>query len=354
VTIVFYVSGHGLGHASRDVVLIAELVRQQRDVGIDVRIEVRTSAAAWIFDRIRGPGIDVQLCETDPGVVQPDSVRIDVEDTARRAAAFYRDFDRRIASEAAHLRQLGAQLVIGDVPPLACSAARAAGIRPVLVANFTWDWIYAYYPEFAALAPGVVEANAGAYALSTKAFRLPISGGFDSVTAVTDDVPFIARRSTRDPNDTRQRLGVGRGQRLVLASFAAYGLALPYDRLEQSGLVVISPERHPPPGLNYEDLVAAADVVVSKPGYGIVSECVANDTPLLFTSRGRFAEYEVMLTEMPRLLRCRHISQEELLAGNWPDAVEALLAQEAPAGRPRVDGAPVIAAAILELAARTA
>ena len=346
MTIAFYVSGHGLGHASRDVALIAELIRQKADV----RIEVRTSAAAWIFDRIRGPGVDVQPCETDPGVVQPDSVRIDVEETARRAAAFHRDGDRRVAAEAAYLQQLGARLVIGDVPPLAFSAAQAAGIRSVLVANFTWDWIYAYYPEFAALAPGVVEASARAYSLSAKAFRLPISGGFDSVTAVTEDVPFIARRSTRDPDDTRQTLGVGRGQRLVLASFAGYGLALPYDRLEQSGLVVISPERHPPPGLRYEDLVAAADVVVSKPGYGIVSECVANGTPLLFTSRGRFAEYEVMLTEMPRMLRCRHISQEELLEGKWPDAVEALLAQEEPPERPRVDGASVIAAAILELA----
>ena len=119
---------------------------------------MRTSAAAWIFDRIRGPGVDVQPCETDPGVVQPDSVRIDVEETARRAAAFYRDFDRRVAAEAAHLQQLGARLVIGDVPPLAFSAARRQDV-PVLVANFTWDWIYAYFPEFEAVAPGVIDES---------------------------------------------------------------------------------------------------------------------------------------------------------------------------------------------------
>ena len=39
-------------------------------------------------------------------------------------------------------------------------------------------------------------------------------------------------------------------------------------------------------GFRYEDLVAAVDVVLTKPGYGIVSECVANDTALLYTSRG--------------------------------------------------------------------
>ena len=63
-------------------------------------------------------------------------------------------------------------------------------------------------------------------------------------------------------------------------------------------------------GLRYEDLVAAVDVVVTKPGYGIISECIANDTALLYTSRGRFVEYDVMVREMPRVLRCRFLDHE--------------------------------------------
>ena len=35
-------------------------------------------------------------------------------------------------------------------------------------------------------------------------------------------------------------------------------------------------------------LVGAADAVVSKPGYGIISECIANETAILYTSRGHF------------------------------------------------------------------
>jgi L-arabinokinase len=95
--------------------------------------------------------------------------------------------------------------------------------------------------------------------------------------------------------------------------------------------------------------VAAADVVVTKPGYGIVSECAANDTPLLYTSRGRFVEYEVFVAQMPRILRCRYISQEDLLAGRWADAVDALLAQPAPRERARIDGAGIAAAEILRM-----
>ena len=56
-------------------------------------------------------------------------------------------------------------------------------------------------------------------------------------------------------------------------------------------------------GLRYEDLVRGADVVVTKPGYGIISEAIANDAALLYTSRGHFVEYDVLVKEMPRYLR---------------------------------------------------
>ena len=56
------------------------------------------------------------------------------------------------------------------------------------------------------------------------------------------------------------------------------------------------------------------DVVATKPGYGIIAECIANETALLYTSRGHFVEYDVMVREMPRYLRCGFISNEELYA----------------------------------------
>ena len=54
-------------------------------------------------------------------------------------------------------------------------------------------------------------------------------------------------------------------------------------------------------GLRYEDLVRAADVVVTKPGYGIIAECLANDAAILYTDRGHFAEYDVLVEAMPRV-----------------------------------------------------
>jgi len=292
----------------------------------------------------------MHVLETDTGLVQIDSLHFDEEETARQAARFYADFDRRVAIEAEMIHGVRADVVVGDIPPLACAAAERAGVPSVALANFTWDWIYSVYPAFGQIAPAAIPTIRRAYAASTRALRLPLHGGFEPMSAVTSDIPFIARRSTRDPADTRRRLGLTGDRPIVLPSFGRYGADLPIETLRRSNrFTLIEPVREPPAGLLYQDLVAAADVVVSKPGYGIVSECVANDTALLYTSRGRFIEYDLFVAEMPRILRSRYISQEDLLAGRWADAIDALMAQPAPPERPAVNGANVAADEIMNL-----
>jgi L-arabinokinase len=345
--IVFYISGHGFGHASREIELMRTLLARRPDARIVVRAAV---AARWFADVMTAYGVELRPVEVDTGIIQIDSLRFDEEETARRAARFYTKFEERVDREAAEIRGLGADLVVGDIPPLAFAAAARAGVPSVAVSNFTWDWIYGIYPAFDRLAPEVIPAIRRAYATTTYALRLPCYGGFEPMAAVTGNIPFIARRSVRDPSETRRVLGIPSGRPVVLPSFAAYGVALPLDRIATSDrFALIDSQRPLPHGFHYQDLVAAADVVVSKPGYGIVSECVANDTALLYTSRGPFREYDVFVAEMPRVLRCRYLSQEDLLAGRWDDAIEAVLTQPAPPERPRVDGADVAADFLLRV-----
>jgi hypothetical protein len=90
--------------------------------------------------------------------------------------------------------------------------------------------------------------------------------------------------------------------------------------------------------------------VVTKPGYGIIADCVANDTALLYTSRGRFAEYPVLVAEMPRYLRCAFIDHDALLSGRWRRALDRLGSAPAPRERPATDGAELTAAMIEQVA----
>jgi len=55
----------------------------------------------------------------------------------------------------------------------------------------------------------------------------------------------------------------------------------------------------------------------------------------------------VFVAEMPRVLRCRFMPQDDMRAGRWREHIDALLAQSDPPERARIDGAEVAAGLVL-------
>jgi L-arabinokinase len=110
----------------------------------------------------------------------------------------------------------------------------------------------------------------------------------------------------------------------------------------------VEPGRLERAGLDYVDLVGAADVVVTKPGYGIVTDCIGAGARLVYTDRGDFPEYPIMVAEMPRYLPCAFASNEDVTGGRLGPALDAVRALPFP-GPPRTDGAAVAADRVLSL-----
>jgi L-arabinokinase len=367
--IVFYVSGHGFGHVSRAIAVINALYRAHPDA----HVVVRTSAPLRLFAQTLQGRYELVELQCDAGMVQIDSLAINIAESLRRAIVFQQRLPELVTSEAAYLCASGAQVAIGDIPPLAFAAAHAAGIPSVAIGNFTWDWIYAGYPDATTLE--LARDIRRMYQHATTVLRLPMAGGFEGLESKTRDIPFIARQSQRTQDDVRMALGLpprAHGKPLVLMSFGGYGVAgldtaalaaltdytiatTDVPARENAikpapGLLYISEQQVFGSGLRYEDLVRGADVVITKPGYGIISEAIANGAALLYTSRGHFVEYDVLVREMPRYLRACFIEQEDLLHGNWREALGRLLEQPAPLDNPALNGADIAAEEIMKLA----
>jgi L-arabinokinase len=370
--IVFYVSGHGFGHATRTI----EVINAVLAIRPETRIGVRTSAPRWLFDLTVKGKIAFSTLECDTGVVQVDALTLDEADTIRRAWAFHSDLVSRAASETRILRELGAGLIVGDIPPLAFAVSAASGIPSIGLGNFTWDWVYADYPRVR-LAPSLLPAIRGAYAKGSMALRLPMSGGFETFSNVRD-IPMIARHATRTRQEVCKLLRLPADKPIVLMSFGGYGLPgldtdvlskfkkytvvaaanLPVGRARKEAplaarkgaFVRVNEEAMYNAGVRYEDLVGAADAVVTKPGFGIIAECIANDTAMLYTSRGHFPEYDVLVEEMPKYLRTAFIGQDELFAGKWETPLNKLLAQSKTRKhkKPDTNGADVAAELLLK------
>ena len=352
LSVAFFVSGHGFGHSVR----CAEVARVFVERG--ARVLLRTDAPRWLFgecvELIGAPG-DWPL---DIGVAQHDGLELDIDETRRRWTHFAAEFDVHAEAEARSLATYGVDAVLGDIPPLAFETAARAGVPTFALGNFGWDWIYAAWPGFEQIVARVQSAYARADAL----LRLPLHAStreaFSAFSRI-EDVPLVARRAQRPGTEVRAELGISNNARVVLLSFGGFtarGLDLNALGDWTRYVFVVTPPlaaslRRAPanvvavnetPG-DYVSLLAACDVVVTKPGYGIVADCLANRVAMLFTDRGPFREYDVMAAALPTLGPARFLAREDLLRGYVGPHVDALLELDTPWTGEAMNGAEVVA-----------
>jgi hypothetical protein len=355
MTLAVYVSGHGYGHATR----AGEVLRAARARAPETPISIVTSGPEALYRRAIPGAFEFRHEACDTGLAQRSALVIDEAGTVDAWRRFRDGYDERVAREAEWLRARGARLVLGDIPPLAFDAAGEAGVPSIALGNFSWDWIYRH---FATRLPALHEAadhSARAYRRCGLLLELPFAGDL-SAFPKRERIPLVARRPGMDRAESRRRLALD--GTVVLISFG--GLGLPgFDtavlaKMPALTFVVSDGDRLPPnvrrvgnedlasAGLEYVDLVAAADVVVTKPGYGIVSDAIAAGTRMIYTDRGDFPEYPILVREMAEWLACVHVTNAQLLDGAFEDAVHDVTRRKVPAP-PALDGAEKAAGRIL-------
>jgi hypothetical protein len=360
--IAVYISGHGYGHSTRT----AEVLRVVRARAPGLPIVVVTSAPSFLFEGPVAPPLLVRELECDIGLVQRNALQIDEAATAARWRVFAAGWEDLVSVEAAWLRTAGVRLVVGDIPPLAFAAASEADVPAVALGNFSWDWIYEH---MAAREPALGEAASAAraaYAGATLLLRLPFAGDLSAFARI-EDLPLVARRPKVGRDETRRRLGLG-DEPAVLLSFGGMGLPglepTAFGSLAgyQFLLTGISGEGPLPAnarrlasgeveraGLDYPDLVGAVDVVVTKPGYGIVTDCIGAGTRMVYTDRGDFPEYPILVRGLSEHLPAAFATNEEVRTGDLGAALKSVLSRPVPP-TPDLSGADRAAERLLELA----
>jgi hypothetical protein len=353
-----YVSGHGFGHCVRT----AAVLREVRALDPGLPIAVVTAGPEIVFREALGPGFQFRAERTDVGLAQKGALVIDPAATADACEAFARDLPARVEREAAWLRDTKARLVLGDVPPLAFLAAARAGVPAIAVTNFSWDWIYGHLAQQEPRLGAAAEAARAAYASARLLLELPFAGDLSAFPR-RQPIPLVARRPPVTREEARRRLGLG-PEPAALLSFGGLGLpgldfqvlagvrgfqflSEPTGSKAPSNLRVLSREDLAAQGLDYLGAVAAADVVITKPGYGIVSDAIACRTRMVYTERGDFPEYPILVRDMVRWLPAEYVSNADLLAGRVAPALEAVRARPFP-DPPPMDGATVAARVLID------
>jgi hypothetical protein len=249
-------------------------------------------------------------------------------------------------------------LVIANAGYLPLAAARLLGVPGVLIASFTWAHALAAYcgeaPGVTSLLAEMTSAYAGADLQLAPEPSLPMPE-LPRLRAVGP----ITRRGVCRRAELRSRLGLAPEVRLVVLFLGGVPTVLPlaaWPRTPDLAYLVSHsalperPDMYPADttGLPWPDLLASADALVTKPGYGSITEAACNGVPVAYVRRGAWPEEPGLLAWLKRNGRGVEVSREALLRGELGPALHALWAEPAPAP-PEPSGAGEAAEAVLGL-----
>jgi L-arabinokinase len=351
------VSGHGFGHSAREVEILRRLPPS-------VPLVVKTTAPEWFWREEVARDFELVPEAYDVGCLQTNSLDVDAAATLEAWHAVDARNRARADAEADDLRARGARVVVTDVASFPLTVASRLGIPGLCVANFTWADIYAglvpVEPGFVPVVAQLEREYAAATLLLDAALSLPMR-----YFPRRRSMGLVARPGTPRRNTLLHFLGLDEDKpprrRIALVYAGNWGLPLLWERLEAFAdwhFVSVAaaapvPVRNltliPRDLLRHADLVASVDLVISKPGYGLVGECLSAGTPLLYCPRPEFAEYAALDAALRRWPGGLPIETADFLAADWGRHLERVPSREA-SGAAAAPGAETAASEILAAA----
>ena len=321
MSLVAYVSGHGLGHSTREI----EILRRLPDT---IPLVVKTSAPEAFWREELHRSFDFVAASFDVGCIQKNGLEIDIPATLDAWLEKDRENKARLAAEVDDIKRRGAKLILSDVAAFPFTVAAQTGIPSICVANFTWADIYRAFiaedPRFEAIADVMQAEYAQAPLLLEAGFSLPMP-----YFKQCESVGLIARPGISRRAELFSMLPkAAQGKRLALVYVSGWGLPIDYARLssltEWHFISLNTPQVLPPNWsvlprqiMPHPDFVASVDVMVSKAGYGIATECLWAGVPLLYPPRPAFAEYAPLDAVVAAWAGGLRIGLDTFIAGDW-------------------------------------
>jgi len=287
--IAYFVSSHGFGHAAR-----TRSILQKLQVQADVT--VFSAAPLWFWGDLE---VQHVFYKADIGCVQQGTLTIDEAATHHSYIEFVKEFPKRFE----YFRQLHLKtpfdLIASDIAPEPLDFAHRLGVKSVLVANFTWLEIYAAMPSMHTVLPNLRRQYLLAESTYIPGFQTGMTWTRNSI--VVDGVAEIGSCIREDLNPD------AKFDRLIYIDAGRWGTEIGWQNatnFDDTLFIRIGPKLDCLPmnvlqleygAVRHADLVKSVDVVVSKPGYGIVTECMANGTLWGCIPRDGFAEDVVLM-----------------------------------------------------------
>ena len=328
------ISGHGYGHAAQVVTVLNEVSRLRPGVTAILRTTV---PASFFRDRLTMPW-DLQPVQQDVGCIQDGPLKIDVDETWVSHYRFHQTWETRLTHEVTAMHEAAPALIIADTPYLAIEAGSRAGIPTIALASFTWDLVLRDYCLATDKAQQqLIHWIRNSYAKADMALHITPAPKID-VFPTNIDIGPIASPASPERERVAATLGLTADERIVLVGFGGIPMKwLPLEQMEQlrhyrflfdgpvpSDYSHIHSMKTLP--FSFKTLLASADIIMTKPGYGTIIEAVTLQQPVVYVRRYNFADEPPLVDYLHRYGRGIELSLDDFTHGRWEPALNQALA----------------------------
>lgn len=311
------ISHHGFGHLAQTAPLINALHRRRPDLEFTIWSGL---PQAILATRIQAP-FRHRHEPADVGLVMQDAVRVDLVASRDATLAFHQDWSTRVRREADWLRAEGIACVVSNVGALPLAAAALAHRPAIALCSLNWWDIAGHYladqPGMATVLAQMAAAYQSAQAFMRATPGLPMDWLNNGET-----LPPIAMCGVNQATALRQRLGLDADVLLVLLGLGGIGYqsTAPLPRLPKVRWLVPDTWEHSrddhlafsSTGLDFLDLFASMDVVITKVGYGSFVEAAALGKPTLYIDRPDWPETPYLGTWLQAHTHAAAITEQDL------------------------------------------
>lgn len=295
-TIAYYISDYGYGHASRSIAIIRGLL----EINPTIHIIICTSfATSFLKQSLSSKSISFRTINTDVGYyLNEKTIKPDTSKISNEYKLFVQDWEKKSNREYDFLKQKQIDLVISDISPLPFEAANQLNIPTVGISNFTW---YTAYENI--INEDQLQVFKKAYN-KMEHFYLLAGNKEYRWNCQKNNYSFFARKvDLKEVNRIKGRVNPIQDKKIIY-----FGLGMKIDNVDINSLslwdsedcvFIVSSNMNikkenvfniPHDYTESQNYIAASDLVISKAGWGTVSEAVVNQIPLLILNRKELKE----------------------------------------------------------------
>lgn len=324
------ISAHGLGHLAQTAPVLDAL----SSLAPNVRLTVRSALPREQLARRIGAEFEHIREARDFGFAMHNAVDIDLAASAQRYREFHAGWPQRVAAEAAWLREHGVDALLSNIAYLPLAAAAEAGIPAAGLCSLNWADLFAHYFGAEPWA-GKIHAQLLAAYNGVQGFLRVTPGLPMADLQQRHDIAPIAQLGRRDRARVAQLLDLDPNQRWVLLAMGGMEFRLPVAEWPLTpGVNWLVPgawnlrrddiRTFDLPGLDFSDLLASVDAVITKPGYGTFVEAACSGVPVLYLQRNDWPETAHLAAWLATHGRAGMLTRAQLLAGDVIGELERL------------------------------